>query len=125
MRGDLPGLKAIEVCVFGGNNCNGGANDGIYGGNRSDIFVLTMEGQFGQSVTLDPFGFRDQMSNGSFVFACNTPVNGSATTDQLTCGTPPPSNKVSEPGILALLAAVGIAGSVGRRRARACAAPAV
>lgn len=117
MLGDLPSLKMIEVCVFGGNNCNGGANGGIYGGGRSDYFVLTMEGQFGQSVALNPFGFKYQTSNGSFEFACETPA--STTVNQLTCGSAPPSNKVSEPGILSLLAAVGIAGSVGRLRARA------
>lgn len=110
---DLPSLKLIEVCAFGGNNCNGGADGGIYGGGRSDYFTLLIEGPFGSTVNLNPFGFKYQTSNGSFEFACDT----SAAAGQLQCDTSRPPTSVSEPGMLALFAAVAMAGTVSRRLA--------
>src|SRR4030095_6478957 len=36
----IPSLKTIEVCVFGGPNCSGGGNGGIYANGASDTFSL-------------------------------------------------------------------------------------
>jgi hypothetical protein len=89
---NLPGVAAIEVCAWGGNNCSGGANSGIQAGN-SDIFDLILAGQWGNAITFDPLGARFQTAAGSFDFAC--PPN---------CGTGGigPS-AVPEPRTLALL----------------------
>lgn len=111
---DLPDLKLIEVCAFGGNNCNGGAAGGIYGGGGSDYFTLLIEGPFTSGVNLNPFGFKYQTNAGSFEFACDT----SGTAGQLQCDSPRPPSRVSEPGMLALFAAVAMAGAMGRRFAR-------
>jgi hypothetical protein len=112
--GAFPGIATIEVCAFGSSSTGDmrcGASDvGILGG-QTDFFTLNIEGPFGTSVSLSPFGFRYQTSAGSFNFACDT--SGSA--GQLQCGSAPPSGTVGEPGVLALLAAVGFAGTVGRR----------
>ena len=65
----LPGLAAIEVCAWGGNNCSGGANGGIQAGS-SDTFDLILAGSWGNSVTFDPLGVKFQTDFGSFEFAC-------------------------------------------------------
>jgi hypothetical protein len=68
----IPGLSSIEVCVWGGNNCAGGANGGIYGG-QSDSFSLLLSGAWGSSVNIDPIGFKYQTGSGSFEFTANNP----------------------------------------------------
>lgn len=70
--GDLPGLKAIEVCAYGGNNCSGGSSGGIWAG-LSDSFTLILSGTWGESVTIDPLGFKYQTGYGSFEFTNEPP----------------------------------------------------
>ena len=64
----IPGLGQIEVCVWGGNNCSGGANQGLLAG-ASDTFDLTLTGQWGSSVTFDPLGVKFQ-GRGGGQFGC-------------------------------------------------------
>lgn len=73
MMGTLPSIKSIEVCAFGGINCNGGANGGILAGG-TDKFSITMAGAFNPQglITFDPLGVKYQTDNGSTEFACNS-----------------------------------------------------
>ena len=90
---NLPGLAAIEVCAWGGNNCSGGANGGIQA-SGSDTFDLTLAGNWGNSVTFDPLGVRFQTPITSFDFTC---------TGTCTGGLPPQLVTVPEPQTLLLL----------------------
>lgn len=87
---NIPSLATIEVCAFGGNNCNGGSNGGILGGG-TDSFSLVLAGNWGQSVDIAPIGFKYQTGSGSFEF----------TTTDRGGGTPP--NAVPEPSAFALM----------------------
>jgi len=90
----FPGIQAIEVCAFGGNNnCAGGGYGGIRAG-RSDTFSVVLGGTWGNSVNIDPLGLKYQTGYGSFEFS--------------PPGTPPGGN-VPAPGPLALFL-LGIAG---------------
>jgi hypothetical protein len=98
----IPSLAQIEVCTFGGNNCAGGSNGGIYTGS-SDVFSLVLNGNFGglNALTFDPLGVKFQTDAGSFEFKCfDTNCSG---------GTIP------EPGALALLG-IGLLGFAATRR---------
>lgn len=104
----IPSLALIEVCAYGGNNCAGGGNGGILGGGgNSDTFTLKLKtaannGIWGNSVDVNPIGFKYQTGNGSFEF----------TTDPTVVVT-----SVPEPETYAmLLAGLGLMGSIVRRR---------
>lgn len=63
------GFKNIDVCVFGGNSCNGGdIKEGLQSGNNSDTFMLNLFGNFGSdpSVTLSAFPIKFQTATGSY-----------------------------------------------------------
>ena len=90
----IPSLKTIDVCAFGGPNCSGGGNGGIFANGASDIFSLTITGGFANRVTIDPLGYKYQTDVGSFEFSCST----TSTTGQCRGG-----RTVPEPGSLALL----------------------
>ena len=62
-------MAAIEVCANGGNGCSGGAIGGIQAGN-SDVFDLTLAGDWGNAITFDPLGARFEASGTSYDFAC-------------------------------------------------------
>ena len=64
----IPGLGQIEVCVWGGNNCSGGGNQGLLAG-AFDVFDLTLAGQWDSSVTFDPLGVKFQ-GRGAGQFSC-------------------------------------------------------
>ena len=70
---NIPSLASIEICAYGGNNCAGGSNGGIFAG-ASDTFKLTLanSGSWGQSVIIDPIGFKYQTGTGSYEFTTST-----------------------------------------------------
>ncbi|MHB1286784.1 MAG: cistern family PEP-CTERM protein [Leptospirales bacterium] len=65
--GKFPGgFKNINVCVYAGNNCNGGPiNNGLMSG-VSTNFDLTLTGTALTSVNLSQFAIKYQTQNGSF-----------------------------------------------------------
>jgi len=105
----IPSLKEIEVCAFGGNNCPGGSNGGIFANGASDTFSLIIAGAFGSGATIEPLGYKYQTNVGSFEFSCSTAG------DQYCGGG---SVSVPEPGSLALLGGLMVAGYATTRRRR-------
>lgn len=85
---NFPGFQAVEVCAFGGNNCAGGSNGGIFAGS-SDSFSIILGGTWGSSVNIEPIALKYQTGYGSFEFSPGNP------------GGPP--NAVPVPGTLLLL----------------------
>ena len=114
--GALPAnVQGIEICAWGGNNCSGGGNGGIYAGS-SDSFSIVLAGNWGSSVNVEPIGFRYQTGYGSFEFGLTPPPGGNP-----PVGTPPgrtpPTGTAPEPGTLTLLG-LGLAGLAASRRRR-------
>jgi hypothetical protein len=95
----IPSLATIEVCAFGGNNCQGGSNGGIFAG-TSDSFSILLAGTWGNEVDIAPIGFKYQTGNGSFEFTASSTS---------TTGGPASGTTVPEPGMLALLG-IGLLG---------------
>jgi hypothetical protein len=64
----IPSLGQIEVCVWSGNNCSGGGNQGLLAG-ASDEFSLTLAGTWDpeSSVVFDPLGVKFQGRGGATV----------------------------------------------------------
>lgn len=69
-------VRGVEVCAFGGVNCSGGSNGGIFAG-TSDTFRILLSGTWGSSVNIDPIGLRYQTGYGSFTFASNSSSSSS------------------------------------------------
>ena len=67
----IPGLNSIEICAYGGSNCSGGGNGGIFAG-ASDTFSILLSGIWGSSVNIDPIAFKYQTGYGSFEFTSSS-----------------------------------------------------
>lgn len=106
--GSIPSLAAIEVCAYGGNNCPGGSNGGIFA-QTSDTFTLTLTAISGVWTTanLDPIGFKYQTGTGSYEFTTTT-----TTTTTTTSGDAP------EPGSTLTMLGLGLLGLGFSRRFR-------
>ena len=72
LAANVPG---VEICAFGGSNCSGGSNGGIYAG-ASDTFTILLGGNWGSSINIDPIGLRYQTGYGSFTFAAPPSSSG-------------------------------------------------
>ncbi len=110
----IPSLATIEVCSFGGSNCQGGANGGIYGAGGFDAFSIILAGTWGASVDIAPIGFKYQTAQGSFEFTTTSSTSSSGST-----GTPSTGGDVTsapEPSSLTLLGLGLIAGVFAMRR---------
>ncbi len=44
--GKFPAFKEVDVCIFSGVNCAGGANTGLGGNGASDTFTIDLTGSF-------------------------------------------------------------------------------
>lgn len=91
---NIPSLSTIEVCAYGGNNCSGGSNEGIYGDGGTDTFSLLLTGTWGDSVDIAPLGFKYQTSAGSYEFTTtsSSTTSTTSTTGGTTGNIPEPSS---------------------------------
>ena len=109
----LTNIQGVEICAWGGVNCAGGSNGGIFAG-ASDSFSLLLNGSWGSSVNIDPIGLRYQTGCGSFTFSFTSTSGGETSTCTPT--------KVSEPsatGLLSLGLGLLAFGFIRRRGAQA------
>lgn len=132
-QGALPAnVQGVEICAWGGNNCAGGANGGIFGGS-SDSFTILLTGTWGTSVDIAPIGFKYQTGYGSFEFASSSTssTSGGTSSTSSTSSTSTgsgTSGDIPEPGSSALvLMGLGLvaAGFRFRRRTPTTTAPAM
>lgn len=93
-------VQGVEICAFGGQNCSGGSNGGIFAGG-TDTFTVLLLGSWGSSVDIAPLGVRYQTGYGSFTF--DVPGGGGG------------GGKLPEPGTLGLLG-LGVLGLAAFRR---------
>jgi hypothetical protein len=109
---NIPSIATIEVCAYGGNNCSGGSNGGIFA-NGSDTFTITLTGTWGSSVNIAPIGFKYQTGTGSNEF---TTGSSTTTTTTSTTGTPSTSGGVPAPASTLTLLGLGLLGMGYARR---------
>jgi hypothetical protein len=96
----FPGFKTVDICVWGTQNCSGGADgSNLPGAGTSDTFGFRLFGDFSQGLRLDNFVVKFQGQLGSFEFADTTPPRS-----------------VPEPSTLALLTIGAAAMMLARRR---------
>ena len=111
--GAFNGLGSVDVCLYAGSNCNGGASNGVAVGEGivSGLFTLTYASPLA-SQTLDGFVARWQSTGVN--------ANGSASGpgDVLPPGTPTPfGSGVPEPSTWAMmLVGFGVLGTAMRRK---------
>jgi hypothetical protein len=96
----FPGFKTVDICVWGTQNCSGGAQgSNLPGAGTSDKFGFRLFGDFAQGLRLDNFVVKFQGDLGSFEFADTTPPRS-----------------VPEPSTLVLLGIGAAAMMLSRRR---------
>jgi hypothetical protein len=80
----IPSLSQVEVCIYAGNNCNGGGQGSLLADGASDSFSLNLSAPSNPSNfwVFDFFGAKFQTGLGSFEFYgcvsgqnCNPPTN--------------------------------------------------
>lgn len=79
LASNVPG---VEICAYGGVNCSGGSNGGIYAG-TSDNFTILLGGTWGSSINIDPIGLRYQTGYGSYTFAAGSSSSSGGTSGQI------------------------------------------
>ena len=104
----IPSLALIEVCAWAGNSCNGGSvNDGIQAlGSDSFTLRLTSLSSWGESVFIDPIGFKFQGTIGSFEFTTSSGSSSGGTSSGNTSN----GNQVPEPSSSLVLLGLGALG---------------
>jgi hypothetical protein len=111
---NIPSLNFINMCVWAGNNCNGGPQGQLLAVGQSDSFTLTLNsttGGFANGLDVIDSGVKFQTSGGSFEFT------GSECLVERECAHEPPP-QLPEPGTLALVGLGLLAVVPLRRRAR-------
>ncbi|MET0660874.1 MAG: cistern family PEP-CTERM protein [Steroidobacteraceae bacterium] len=100
------GYNTVDLCVWDGQNCNGGGNQGVAGAGGSETFSLALwfSSLTSAGLDLDPFVAKFQTAAGSYH------VDGKPES-------PTPPTSVPEPGTLALLGLGLIGIAVARRPA--------
>jgi hypothetical protein len=100
---NLPAIAAIDICLYAGNNCNGGPQPQLLGIGETDYFTITINGNF-PGATVD---FLDVTSNnvvGTGLMGLKIQTN--AGSYELTGIVRPPTggdDPLPSPGIAALL----------------------
>jgi hypothetical protein len=110
---NFPGNKAVNLCLSSGSNCAGGSNGGLSTG-QSDLFTLTLLGDFGNStIDFSNFAAKFQTAYGSFETSGTITAGCTGT----SCGGGNGSgggNDVPEPSTFSVLA-FALLGSLGFR----------
>jgi hypothetical protein len=66
---NFPAFQQVDVCAFGGQNCAGGSNGGLFAGqSTSDIMSMTVFGNFANGVMFNPVAVKFQTAIGSYEF---------------------------------------------------------
>jgi hypothetical protein len=100
---NLPAIATIDICLFSGNNCNGGPQPQLLGAGETDYFTITINGIF-PGATVD---FLDVTSNNvAGTGLMGLKIQTDAGSYELTGRVVPPGggdDPLPSPGIAALL----------------------
>jgi hypothetical protein len=101
--GNLPAIATIDVCLFSGNNCNGGPQPQLLGIGETDYFTITINGNFpGASVSLLDVSSNNVVGTGLMGLKIQTNVDSYELTGRVV----PPSGgdpPLPSPGVATLL----------------------
>ncbi|MGX2039452.1 cistern family PEP-CTERM protein [Methylocaldum sp. MU1018] len=94
------GFLNVDICIYAGNQCQGGNINAGLQNQQTDLFTLTLSGDFTNGLSFadaNNFAIKFQTQNGSYEFAATVPnPNPNPNPD-------PNPNPVPEPGMLWLL----------------------